>query len=179
VFVVCMGKQSDSVFGHCDLARPRSLSGVIPLSLLTRGSGHVQTDREYGAGSQGSILVPDPAGSGRMVKLPDRIRARARPRAQKMPKIVQKHPRNAPKRPKIRRIRPHLQNCRTGSGRWPKSGSGRSSPRDGQSGLKCVLRSFALVHYGKWTPQFQKSFRAEMFTGLYEQTVTEPERVKM
>jgi hypothetical protein len=33
VFVVCMGKQSDSVFGHCDLARPRSL--------LTRGSGHV------------------------------------------------------------------------------------------------------------------------------------------
>jgi len=41
------------------------------------------------------------------------------------------------------------------------------------------LRSFALVHYGKWTPQFQKSFRAEMFTGLYEQTVTEPEHVKM
>ena len=33
MFVVCMGKQSDSVFGHCDLARPRSL--------LTRGSGHV------------------------------------------------------------------------------------------------------------------------------------------
>jgi len=33
VFAFCMGKQSDSVFGHCDLARPGSL--------LTRGSGHV------------------------------------------------------------------------------------------------------------------------------------------
>ena len=33
MFVVCMGKQSDSVFGHCDLTRPRSL--------LTRGSGHI------------------------------------------------------------------------------------------------------------------------------------------
>ena len=43
MFVVCMGKQTDSVFGgfgHCDLAPPRSL--------LTRGSGHVELDLMWG-----------------------------------------------------------------------------------------------------------------------------------
>jgi len=42
----CMGKQFDSGFGHCDLARPRSIH--VPKDdagprnkLLTRGSGHI------------------------------------------------------------------------------------------------------------------------------------------
>jgi len=47
VFVVCMGKQTDSVFGHCDLAPPRSL--------LTRGSGHVLRTSK-GAGWEAFIL---------------------------------------------------------------------------------------------------------------------------
>jgi len=39
VFVVCMGKQSESVFCHCDLGRAKSFS--------TRGSGQIRVPGSY------------------------------------------------------------------------------------------------------------------------------------